>query len=124
MTDAASARRFDEELELDKTRRIVIDFNTLCRAEEVSDLSFLDMTAELTGVRLRALIWAGLRYEKGETPLTLEEVGILCGEYYITVMDALTAAWMKAMPDLDLDDDWENAGADPENPLETATAPS
>ena len=124
MTDAASARRFDEELELDKTRRIVIDFNTLCRAEEVSDLSFLDMTAELTGVRLRALIWAGLRYEEGETPLTLEEVGILCGEHYITVMEALSAAWLRAMPDLDLDDDWENAGADPENPLETATAPS
>lgn len=121
MTDAASARTFDAELELDKPRRLVIDFNTLCRAEEVSDLSFLDMTAELTGVRLRAIVWAGLQYEEGERRLSLEEVGILCGEHYIAVMEAFAEAWFKSMPDLD--PDWQDAEAD-ENPLETATAPS
>jgi hypothetical protein len=121
MTDAASARNFDVVLELDKPRRLVIDFNTLCRAEEVSDLSFLDMTAELTGVRLRALVWAGLKYEEGEKELTLEQVGILCGEHYITVMSAFAEAWFKAMPDPEADEyEWEND----ENPPETATAPS
>lgn len=117
MADQKFGETFDVEFEADKTRRLVIDFNTLCRAEEVSGLNFLNYAGELTGVRLRALVWAGLQYGPGETPLTLDEVGLMCGAYNFEIMTAFIDAWEKAMPDLNLE-------GDDENPQETATAPS
>jgi len=121
MTKPAYGKSFDVEMDLDKPRSLRIDFNTLCRAEEVSGQSFLKMEEEITGVRLRALIWAGLQYDDGEKPLTLPEVGLLVGAYYIQVMTAFMEAWNLAMPDADPGS--EGIGND-ENPLETATAPS
>ena len=99
MADTAFGTSYEVEFEADKKRVLQIDFNTLCRAEKACGQNFLDMTAELTGVRLRALVWAGLQYEPGEKHLTLEEAGLLCGAYYVPIMGAIIEAYEKAMPD-------------------------
>lgn len=119
MSVTGLGKSFDADLELDKPRRLKIDFNTLCRAEEVTGLSFLAMDGEITGVRLRAIVWAGLQYEPGEKHLTLDEVGVLVGEHFVEVMEAFQKAWMEAMPDLE-----DLEGNPSEGPQETATAPS
>ena len=121
MTNADYGQTVEVEMDLDKKRFLKIDFNTLCRAEEVTGQTFLDMEAEVTGVRLRALVWAGLQYDEGEIQLTLDEVGLLVGAYYVQVMTAFIEAWQLAMPDPDPE---AQAMDDTENPLETATAPS
>jgi hypothetical protein len=117
MTDLDIGKKYDVELELDKTRRLKIDFNTLCKAEEISGLSFLEFNAPLNGTRLRALVWAGIQYEPGERRLSLDEVGILVGEHIAEVMIKLMEAYDMAMPDAE-------EGAASENPQEAAMAPS
>lgn len=119
MSVTAIGKSFDAELELDKPRRLKIDFNTLCRAEEVTGLNYLAMEEEITGTRLRAIVWAGLQYEPDEQRLTLDEVGLLVGEHFIEVMTAFQEAWLAAMPD---PEDLEDKPI--EDPQETATAPS
>lgn len=119
MSVATLGKSFDAVLELDKPRRLKIDFNTLCKAEEVTGLSFLAMEEEITGIRLRAIVWAGLQYEPKEERLTLDEVGLLVGEHFVEVTAAFEKAWMEAMPDP------EDLEVDPNaDPQETATAPS
>ncbi len=118
MTIPVAGKSFDVTLELDEPRLIKIDFNTLCRAGEATGINFLNMTAELDANRLRALLWAGLQYEEGETHLTLDEVGLLVGEHFVEVMLGVLTALEKAMPKQ------EEQTGEPENPLETATAPS
>lgn len=113
MADPALGMGYDVEFEADKPRTLRIDFNTLCRAEEACGKSFLDMTEELTGVRLRALVWAGLQYQPGEKRLSLDEVGLLCGAYFVPIMSALTEAWLKVQPEV--------SDEDAPNPQPTAT---
>ena len=108
---------FEVELDLDKKRIVRIDFNTFCKAERETGLNYLNVNEELTGDRLRGLLWAGLQYEKDEEPLSLDVVGRLIGAYYVEVMLGMSMAMLKAMPD-------PKKLEDSENPLETAPAQS
>ena len=118
MSEYLTGDRFEVEVKLDKPRLLRIDFNALCRAEQVSGLSFLDFEGELTGVRLKALTWASLVYEPGERKFTYDEVGDLLNAHVFDVIAAITAAWTKAMtmPKEGLEED--------ENPQEAAPAPT
>ena len=118
MTDYLTGQRFEVPIDFDKPDRLLrIDFNALCRAEEVCGLSFLDWDGELTGVRLKALCWASLVYEPGETRLTYDEVGDVLNAKVLDVIAAITMAWADSMP---VPEDGES----PEDPQKTATAPS
>jgi hypothetical protein len=100
MSDHLTGQRFEVSLDFDKPDRMVrIDFNALCRAEEISGHSFLGWEGELTGVRLKALMWASLVYEPGEKHLTYDEVGDVLNAKVFDVISALTEAWLKAMPE-------------------------
>lgn len=118
MTDYLTGQRFEVQIDFDKPDRMLrVDFNALCRAEEVCGLSFLDWDGELTGVRLKALCWASLVYEPGETRLTYDEVGDVLNAKALDVISAITQAWVDAMPD---PIETETS----EDPQKTATAPS
>jgi len=116
MTDYLTGQRFEVPVVLDKPRKLRIDFNALCRAEEVSGISFLDWSGELTGVRLRALVWASLVYKDGETRLTYEEVGDALNSTCLDVIAALTEAWTLASPPAE--------EGDAKDPRKAAPAPS
>jgi hypothetical protein len=117
MSEFLTGDRFEVEVQLDKKRLLRIDFNALCRAEQVSGISFLSFEGELTGVRLKAITWASLVYEPGERQFTYDEVGDLLNAHIFDVIGAITVAWAKSMtlP--------EEAG-EYEDPQETAPAPS
>lgn len=99
MSEYLTGQRFEVPVTLDKPRKLRIDFNALCRAEEVSGLSFLDWSGELTGVRLKALVWASLVYEPGEKRLEYDEVGDALNSTSLNVIAALSDAWIAAMPE-------------------------
>lgn len=99
MSEHLTGQRFDVPVTLDKPRKLRIDFNALCRAEEVSGLSFLNWEGELTGRRLKALVWASIVYEPGEKRLTHDEVGDALNATALDVIAALSEAWIAAMPD-------------------------
>ena len=118
MTDYLTGQRFEFLLDFDKPDRMVrIDFNALCRAEGPSGLSFLDWDGELTGTRLKALMWASLVYEPGETRLTYDEVGDVLNAKALDACATITLALAESMPE-------PEEGEAPEDPQKTATAPS
>jgi hypothetical protein len=116
MNDYLTGQRFEVKVVLDKPRLLRIDFNALCRAEVPSGVSFLDWSGELTGVRLKALVWASIVYEPGEKRLEYDEVGDALNSTALNVVAALTEAVAIAMPDLE---GLEKTTADPQK---TATA--
>jgi hypothetical protein len=118
MNDYLTGQRFEVPVTMgDRDWVLKIDFNALCRAEEVSGLSFLDWDGDLTGTRLKALVWASLQYEPGETRLTYDEVGDLLNMHVLDVIAAISEAWILAMP--------EASDVEPsEDPQKAATAPS
>ena len=99
MTDYLTGQRFEVPVDLDKPRMLRIDFNAMCRAEQISGLSFLDWNAELTGTRLKALVWASIVYEPGERRLEYDEVGDALNAKFLDVMAAVTEAWLNSMPE-------------------------
>jgi hypothetical protein len=118
MTDYLTGQRFEVTLDFDKPDRMLrIDFNALCRAEEPCGLSFLDWNGELTGTRLKALVWASLVYEPNEKRLTYDEVGDVLNMKALDVMATITLALVESMPDPPAE------GEEPEDPQKTATAP-
>jgi hypothetical protein len=118
MTDYLTGQRFEVPVDFDKPDRMLrIDFNALCRAEEVCGLSFLDWDGVLTGVRLKALCWASLVYEPGETRLTYDEVGDVLNAKALDVMAAITMALVGSVP-------VPEEGDAPEDPQKTATGSS
>lgn len=119
MSEYLTGQRFEVPVNLDKPRLLRVDFNALCKAEEVSGLSFLDWQGELTGVRLKALVWAALVYDKGERRLTYDEVGDALNARVFDVIGAITEAWAKAMPDSKGSEASSSKG-----PLKAATAVS
>lgn len=67
-------------IELDKPRRIRFDTNALCDAEEALGVGIGAMLNQQVGFRvIRALLWAGLRWE--DRGLTLERTGVLMQRY-------------------------------------------
>lgn len=121
MTDYLTGQRFEVSVELDKPRMLKIDFNAMCKAEEVSGLSFLDWQGELTGVRLKALVWASLVYKPGEHQLSYEEVGDVLNSKVLDVISAIGEAWVLAMPELE---ESQVDGDQKEDPQESATTVS
>ena len=118
MTDYLTGQRFEVPIDFDKPDRVLrMDFNALCRAEELCGLSFLDWDGELTGNRLKALVCASLVYEPGETRLTYDEVGDVLNAKALDVIAAITLGWVESMPE-------PVEGEVPEDPPKTATAPS
>jgi len=116
MTDYLTGQRFEVPVDFDRPDRMLrIDFNALCRAEEICGLSFLDWDGELTGTRLKALCWASLVYEPGETRLTYDEVGDVLNAKALDVIASITMAWADSMPVIP-------DGETPEDPQKTATA--
>ena len=118
MTDYLTGQRFEVPIDFDKPNRMLrIDFNALCRAEELCGLSFLDWDGELTGNRLKALVCASLVYEPGETRLTYDEVGDVLNAKALDVIASIALGWAESMP-------IPEEGEAPEDPQKTATAPS
>ena len=118
MTDYLTGQRFEVPIDFDKPDRLLrMDFNALCRAEDLCGLSFLDWDGELTGNRLKALVCASLVYEPGETRLTYDEVGDVLNAKALEVLAAITLGWVESMPE-------PVEGEEPEDPQKTATAPS
>ena len=118
MTDYLTGQRFEVPIDFDRPGRLLrMDFNALCRAEDLCGLSFLDWDGELTGNRLKALVCASLVYEPGETRLTYDEVGDVLNAKALDVIASITLAWAESMPIAD-----ENGDA--VDPQKTATVPS
>lgn len=94
-----SLPRVKVPLRLDRDRTLVLSFNALCRAEEVTGCNFLMGEVTFSSIRvLRALVWAGLQHE--DPTLTLEEVGDMIEEAGADdVSRAIITAYAKAMPD-------------------------
>lgn len=94
-----SLPRVKVPLRLDRDRIIVLSFNALCRAEEVTGCNFLMGEVTFSSIRvMRALVWAGLLYE--DPTLTLEAVGDMIEEAGADKVSlAIIAAYAKAMPD-------------------------
>lgn len=102
-------------VEVDKPRTMRLDFNVLCEAERACGINFLvDWTQSLSAQGLRAICWASWKQE--EPSLTLEQVGNILTTHHVTVIEALTQAWLAALPDTE---DSEGTG----DPTETTTAP-
>lgn len=89
---------FSVMVEVDRPRELRIDFNTICDAEKVMGVSLLhDWTASLSGQGLRALCWASWKRE--QPSLTLEQAGLIVGQYVHVITEAMTEAWLAALPD-------------------------
>lgn len=97
-----SLPRVKVQLRLDRVRTLVLSFNALCRAEEVTGINFLMGDFTFSSVRvLRALVWAGLIHE--DPSLTLEGVGDMIEEAGTdNVGNAIIEAYAKAMPDANI----------------------
>lgn len=96
-------------IELDRPRRLRFDANALADLEGVMGMGLGRMMADdQMGIRtLRAMLWAGLKWE--DRGLTLERAGRLIMQYVeqggslpvlgVKMKDAMIAAgWMKAAP--------------------------
>lgn len=93
-----SLPRVKVQLRLDRERTLVLSFNALCRAEEVTGINFLMGDFTFSSVRvMRALVWSGLIHE--DPTLTLEAVGDMIEEAGADkVGQAIIEAYAKAMP--------------------------
>ena len=118
MTDYLTGQRFEVPVDLDNGRMLRIDFNALCRAEQICGLSFLDWNGELTGTRLKALVWASIVYEPGEDRLGYDDVGDVLNAKCLEVCNAISEAWLDSMPPPTED------GEAAEDPQKAATVPS
>ena len=109
-----SLPRVKVPLRLDRERTLILSFNALCRAEEVTGINFLMGEFTFSSVRvMRALVWSGLLHE--DPTLTLEDVGDLIEAAGVDdiareIINAFAAAMPKPNPE-------ENDDADP--PKET-----
>ena len=103
-------------LQLDRPRILILDFNALCRVEEVTGVSLLVGQPAFSSMRMmRALVWAGLLHQ--DPTLTLEFVGNLIQEADAEeVLGAIMNAYDVAMPEPDTSEEGAPEGADPTSP--------
>ena len=91
-------------IELDKSRRILLDLNAMVAFEEETGKNLFDskvtaaFTKNFSPKDLRALLWASLLHE--DENLTLKQVGswIHTGNME-EIADKLVAAWVAAVPE-------------------------
>ena len=109
------AKELSVTLTVDKERTLVLDFNTLCEAEKVGGFNFLqDGGMPVSLVQMRAICYAS--WKKEDPLLTLEQTGLILQDHWPFVLEALTTAWLKAMPkpeDSDGDPTRETAATPP-----------
>jgi hypothetical protein len=101
-------------VEVDKERVLRLDFNVLCEAERASGINFLmDPNQSLSAMGLRAICWAS--WKRDDPSLSIEDVGLILTTHHLTVIEALTQAWLAALPDAE-----EGEGS--EDPTEATAA--
>jgi hypothetical protein len=102
-------------IQLDKPRTLILDFNALCRVEEVTGVSMLIGEPAFSSMRMmRALVWAGLLHE--DPSLTVEHVGKLLGEADASdVLEKIVTAYAVSMPDAEVNEEGESEDLDPTN---------
>ena len=112
-----SLPRVTVPLRLDRDRTLVLSFNALCRAEEVTGINFLMGDFTFSSVRvMRALVWSGLLHE--DPSLSLEEVGDMIEEAGADgIAKQIIAAFVAAMPKVKTGD--TNDDEDPSKETET-----
>jgi len=106
-------------LRLDRERTLLLSFNALCKAEEITGMNLLAGEVVFSSLRvLRALLWAGLLHE--DPLLTVEEVGDLIemgGEEGVVgaeyVLGKIIEAYGVAMPDAEPETDEGEGESDP-----------
>lgn len=114
-----SLPRVKVPLRLDRDRTLILSFNALCRAEEVTGINFLMGEFTFSSVRvMRALVWSGLLHE--DPTLTLEACGDMIEEAGADVVaKTIIEAFAKAMPKTEPEADDEE---DPPKGTETPNA--
>lgn len=92
-------------VKLDKVRTLVLDFNALCKVEEVTGVSMLVGQPAFSSMRMmRALVWAGLLHE--DPTLSLEFVGQLIQDADAEeILGKILTAYNVAMPEEEEADD-------------------
>ena len=88
------------EIELDKKRKLVFDFNAMCRLEEITGKNSLqgDTWENLSALDVRALLWGALL--RDDKDITLEDVGGLINFSNLSVVtEAIQKAFEAAAPD-------------------------
>ena len=102
-------------VDLDRPRTLVLDFNALCKVEEVTGINLLVGEAAFSSMRMvRAMVWAGLLHE--DPTLSLHRVGeILQTSNMEKILDAIVKAYDAAMPEPEPDAE-APSDSDPTNP--------
>lgn len=94
----ANAALPEMEVQLDKKRKLVIDFNALCLIESVTKRNALfdmELWSRPSASELRAIIWGALRTD--DKQLTLEQAGELIAQYPTEITEILTWAFKNAV---------------------------
>lgn len=111
----ANPKNLAIDIDLDKPRKLLFDFNALANLEEVLKRSMLEPGALVmrSAGEIRAFLWATL---KGDDPtITIEQAGALINAGNMqTVWDALNAAQAAHLPEPEAPK--EDAPADPTQP--------
>jgi len=112
-----SVPRVKIQVALDKPRTLIISFNALCKAEEVTGQSFLVGDPAFSSMRvMRAMVWAGLLHE--DPLLTIEQVGDMIEEAGAEViLGQIMLAYQAALPDPAKDGEEEEGDDEPSDPL-------
>lgn len=103
-------------MELDRPRKAVLNFNVICRAEELSGVDLIGGMFSFQSARvLRALVMAALEegqnaIERQTEPLTLPMVGLLITGKTQEVLELMIDKWVAAFPPPELAKEFE---ADP-----------
>lgn len=85
------------EIELDKKRKLVFDFNAICRLEEVTGKNALDgeTWSSLSAQDVRALLWGALL--RDDETLTIQRVGEFINFQNLpTITEAIERAFASA----------------------------
>jgi len=100
----ANAARPELEIELDRKRKMVFDFNSLCKIEQVTGknaLFDLSIWQKPSATDLRALIWAG--FSSDDPSLTIEQTGQLIAAHGPKIKEIISFAFKNAVDALALE---------------------
>lgn len=99
----------------DPRRTLVLSMNALCRAEEITGISFLSGEVAFQNLRaMRALVWAGLLHE--QPGLSLADAGEIIDSVGMAhAFECVSKALVAAVPEPDGDGDGGVTSSDPPN---------
>ena len=95
------------EIDLDRKRKLIFDFNAICKLEEVTGRNALsgEMWSSMKAQDVRALLWGALL--KDDPDLTVDQVGSLITFKNLPV---ITAAIEKAFANAAMTDEDKSSG--------------